>query len=263
MGCNEAQRQWFCLSMLPNCVPTSVNKQLDNWVGEAKISTWDLMWRAFCKAQVTHLPHHAQHWFKAVSLKTSGAHICAAGWPDFCRQYRHLSRYIEDWTEDLEAARMYDMVQYKWQEKVQAEGQKSGGWRTVVKILLPGQQQQGLLQCINSCAMAHWGLDTMKNALVLPTEDRRMHDTRKAMNKVKWTTGILYVQALDQQMTADEAIDFIREKMRRHNRKEAQHQDRGGQCNWQPRDVRQTDAYVAEPATPAKQDRPKGSGSMY
>ena len=29
MGCNKAQRQWFCLSMLPHCVPANVKKELD------------------------------------------------------------------------------------------------------------------------------------------------------------------------------------------------------------------------------------------
>ena len=59
IGCNKAQRQWFCLSMLPHCVPASVNKQLDDWVQDRKISTWDGMLRAFCKAEVAHFLHHA------------------------------------------------------------------------------------------------------------------------------------------------------------------------------------------------------------
>ena len=62
-------------------------------------------------------------------------------------------------------------------------------------------------------------------------------------------------------MTVDEIIDFISEKMTLQHSKEAQHQDRGGKRNWQLRDVWQTDADVAEPATPAKQDKPKGHGS--
>ena len=33
MGCNEAQRQHFCLSMLPHCVPANVKKELDDWDG--------------------------------------------------------------------------------------------------------------------------------------------------------------------------------------------------------------------------------------
>ena len=33
MGCSEAQRQRFCLSMLPHCVPANVKKELDNFGG--------------------------------------------------------------------------------------------------------------------------------------------------------------------------------------------------------------------------------------
>ena len=84
-----------------------------------------------------------------------------------------MRRYVEDWTEESEAARVYDMLPYNWQEKVQAEEQKRGRWRTVVKILLPQQQHQGLLQWINSGVTAHSGFGTMKNALMLTTEDRR------------------------------------------------------------------------------------------
>ena len=73
---------------------------------------------------------------------------------------------------------------------------------------------------------------------------------------------MLWVQGIDPLITADEIIDFISEKMTLQHRKEAQHQDRGGERNWQPRDVRQMDAEVAEPATPVKQDKPKGSGSV-
>ena len=53
----------------------------------------------------------------------------------------------------------------------------------------------------------------MKNALMLTTEHRRMGDSLKAMDRVKWTTGMLKVQAIDPRMAADEIIDFIGEKM--------------------------------------------------
>ena len=33
MGCNEAQRQRFYLSMLTHCVPANVKKSLDDWGG--------------------------------------------------------------------------------------------------------------------------------------------------------------------------------------------------------------------------------------
>ena len=47
MGCNGAQRQQFCLSMLRRCVPANVEKELDDCVEDGKISTTDEMWRAF------------------------------------------------------------------------------------------------------------------------------------------------------------------------------------------------------------------------
>ena len=47
-----------------------------------------------------------------------------ADWREFRREYRHLRRYVEDWTEESEAARVYDMLPYKWQEKIQVEEQK-------------------------------------------------------------------------------------------------------------------------------------------
>ena len=118
---------------------------------------------------------------------------------------------------------MYDMLPYKWQKKAQTEEQKTGQWRTVVKILLPQQQHQGLLQWINSWATAHYGVDTMKNALMLTTEDRRMGDSLKAMDRVKWTKGMLKVQAIDPRMNADAIVEFISEKMMLQHRKEAQH----------------------------------------
>ena len=102
----------------------------------------------------------------------------------------------------------------------------------------------------------------MKNAVMLTMEDRRMSDSLKAIDRVKWTRGMLKVQAVDPGMTADENIDFTSEKMTLQHRKEAQHQDGGGQRNWRPRDVQQTDADVAEPATLVKQDKPQGSGSV-
>ena len=85
------------------------------------------------------------------------------------------------------------MLPYKWQEKVQAEEKKRGRWRTMVKILLPQQQHQGVLQWINSGATVHYRFDTMKNALILTTEERRMGDSLKAMERVNWTTGMLKV----------------------------------------------------------------------
>ena len=184
-----------------------------------------------------------------------------ADWRDFCREYRQVRPYVEDWTEESEAARLYNMLPYKWQEKVQAEEQKRGRWRTVVKILLPQQQHQGLPQWIRTWATAHYRFDTMKNALMLTTEDRRMGDNLKAMDRVKWTTGMLKIQAIDPRTSANDIIGFISEKVMLQHRKEAQHQDRGGQRNWQARVVQQMDADVAKPATPAKQDKPKGSGS--
>ena len=66
------------------------------------------------------------------------------------------------------------MLPYKWLEKIRAEEQKRGQYRTVVKVLLPHQQHQGLLQWIKSWATAHYGLDTVKNALMITTEDRGM-----------------------------------------------------------------------------------------
>ena len=172
-----------------------------------------------------------------------------------------MRRYVEDWTEESEAAGVYDMLPYKWQEKIQTEEQKRGRWRTVVKVLLPQQQHQGLLQWINSWAMAHYGFDTMKKALMLTTEDRKMGECLKAMDRVKSTTRLLKVLAIDLQMTADEIIDFISEKMTPQHRKEAQHHDRESKQNWQRQDVRQTDADAAVTATPAKKDKTKGSGS--
>ena len=84
------------------------------------------MWRAFRKEEVANLPHHAQRQFKAVSLRTSGGHIWMTDWRYFRREYRHLRRYVEDSTEGLEAAQVYDMLPYKWQEKVQSEEQNQG-----------------------------------------------------------------------------------------------------------------------------------------
>ena len=101
----------------------------------------------------------------------------------------------------------------------------------MVKVLLPQQQQQGLPQWINSWATAHCGFDKMKNALMITTEDRGMGESLKAMDRVKWTTGMLKVQAIDPRLTADEIINFISEKMTLQHRKEAQHQDCGGQRN--------------------------------
>ena len=46
--------------MLPHCVPANVKKELDVWVEDGEISTWDEMWRAFRKEEVAALPHHAQ-----------------------------------------------------------------------------------------------------------------------------------------------------------------------------------------------------------
>ena len=156
---------------------------------------------------------------------------------------------------------MYDMLPYKWQQKVQAEKQKRDRWRTVVNFRPPQQQHEALLQWINSGATAHYGFDTMKKALIVTTENRRIGDSLKAIDRVKWTTGMLNVQAMDPRMTADETNDFITQRMTLQRCKEGQHQDRGGQRNWPPREVRQAYAEVAEPATPVKRDKPKGSGS--
>ena len=185
MGCNEAPRQRFCLFVLPHCVPANVKKELNDWLEDGKFPTWEKMWRAFRKEEVADLPHQAKRRFKAVSLRTSGRHIWVADWQDFSRENRHFTRYVEDWTEVLGAARMCDMLPYKWQEKVQAEEQKRGLWRTVVRILLPQQQHQSLLQWINSSATAHYRFNTMKNALMLTTEDRRMGDSLKVVDRVK------------------------------------------------------------------------------
>ena len=106
MGCNEAHRQPLCLSMLPHRVPANVKKELDDWVEDGELSTWDEMWRAFRKEEVACLPHHAQRGFKAVSLRAFGGHIWSADWWDFRREYRHLMRYVKDWTEESEAARV-------------------------------------------------------------------------------------------------------------------------------------------------------------
>ena len=153
MGCSEAPKQRFCLSMLPHCVPHNVKKELHDWGEDGKISTWDEMWRAFRKEEVADRPHHAQHRFKAMSLRTSGGHIGMTDWRDFRREYLHLRRYVEDWTEESEAARVYDMLRYTLEEKVQAEEQKRGRWRTVVKILLPLQQHQGVDQLLGHRAL--------------------------------------------------------------------------------------------------------------
>ena len=179
----------------------------------------------------------------------------------FRREYRHSVRYVEDSTEKSEAAWVYDMLLYKWQEEVQAEEQKRGRWTNVVKILLPQQQHTGLLQWINSLTTADYGLDTMKNTLMLSTENRRMGKSLKAMDKVWWTTGMLYVQAFDKAMIAAEIMDLIGKKMTLQHRKETQHEDGGGQRYWQLWDVEQTDAHMAKPAARSRPDKPEVSGS--
>ena len=60
---------------------------------------------------------------------------------------------------------------------------------------------------------------------MLTTEHRRMGDSLKAMDRVKWTTKILMDQASDTRMTALEIIDFISEKVTLQPRNKAQHQD--------------------------------------
>ena len=184
------------------------------------------------KEGVADLPHHDERRFKAFSLGTLGGHIRVADWTDFRCEHPHLRRYVEDWTEKLEAARAYGMLPYKRQGKVHAEEQNQGRWRTVVKMLLPQQQHEGPLQWINSSATGHYGFYTMKNALMLTTEDRRMPDSLKAMDRLKWTNGMLKDQAIDQRTTAHEVFHIITEKMMLHHRNEAQHQGRGGQRNW-------------------------------
>ena len=90
MGCNEAQGQRFCQSMLPHCVPGNVKIELDDFLEDGEISNWDDMWRTLQKEEVANLPHHAQRRLKAVSLRTSGGHIRLADWRDFRREHRHL-----------------------------------------------------------------------------------------------------------------------------------------------------------------------------
>ena len=65
----------------------------------------------------------------------------------------------------------------------------------------------------------------MKNALLLTLEDRRMDDSLNAMDRVKWTPGMLKVQAIDLRMTADYLIDFISEEMTLQHRKQAQYRE--------------------------------------
>ena len=86
MGCDEAQRQRFCLSKMPHCVAANVKREPDDWVEDGKISTWEKMWCAFRKEEVADLPHHAQRQFKAVSLRTSRGHIRLADRRDFRRE---------------------------------------------------------------------------------------------------------------------------------------------------------------------------------
>ena len=52
-------------------------------------------------------------------------------------------------------------------------------------------------------------------------------DSLMPMDRVKWTTGMLNVQTIDPQMTADEIIDFVSEKMTLQHCKEVQHQHIG------------------------------------
>ena len=161
-----------------------MKKEIDDWLEEGKISTCDEMWRAFRKEEVSNLPRHAQRRVKAVLLRTSRGHIRygrLAGLPPGVPPPEEVCRGLD---EESQAARVYDMLPYRCEEQVRAEEQKRGRWRLVVKFLLPQQQHQSLLHWINSWATAHYGFDAMKNALMLTTQDRRMGDSLKAMDKV-------------------------------------------------------------------------------
>ena len=113
------------MAILPHCVPANVQKELDYWVDDGKISTWDGMRRAFRKEEVDNLLYNAQRRFKAVVPRMLAGHIRVADWHEFRRAYRRLRRYAEDRSEELEAARMYDMLPYKWGDKIEAEEQNT------------------------------------------------------------------------------------------------------------------------------------------
>ena len=68
---------------------------------------------------------------------------------EFCREYRHFRPYVENWMEESEPAQVYNMLLYKLQVEVQAEEQKRGRYRTVVKVLVPRQSTRA---CCNGSA---------------------------------------------------------------------------------------------------------------
>ena len=72
-------------------------------------------------------------------------------------------------------------------------------------------------------------INTIKNALMLTMEDRMLGASLNAIDRVKWTTGMLTVEAIDPGITADEIVDFISKKMTLQHRKEVQHQETGNQ----------------------------------
>ena len=171
-----------------------------------------------------------------------------------------MRRYVERWKEELESSPGLRHATIAVAGEDPGGGAEARPHQTVVNVLLPQQQHQGLLQWINCWATGHYRFDTMKNPLMITMEDRGMGERLKAMDRVKWTTGMLQVQAINPQMTADEIMDLISGKMTLRLRKEAQDHEPGGQRNWVQCDFRQMEAAIAESSTSTKQDMPKGSG---
>ena len=124
MECNEAQKQRFCLSMLPHCVPANVKEEFNDWAEDGKIPSWDEMWRTFGKEEVADLPHHVQRRFKvAEDVRRPHQAGRLAGLPPGIPPLEAVCQGLE---RGVKGRPVYSMLLYKWQENFQAKEQNRG-----------------------------------------------------------------------------------------------------------------------------------------
>ena len=163
-------------------------------------------------------PQMAAKRWRAIKLQHDGREIRLRDRRDFRGQYNLLRRNVEDWNEGDEQARLLSMLPEAWIKRVTKEEAKRAKSNHTFKMMLPKEYHPNVL----AWTKKHVALDVkrreLRNALFITVTGDREKTAMLCLDECDVGGQTLYLQAILAQMTCDEVLEWVVEKVHREYR---------------------------------------------
>ena len=180
---------------------------------EGKIKTLKEAKKCLNEQERVDAPQVAAKRWKAIKLEHDGRQIRLRNWRDFRGQYTLFRRYVEDWNEGDEQARLLSMLPEAWIKRVTKEEAKRAKSNHKVKMMLPKEYHTNVVAWTRKNVAWDVKRHSPRNALLITVTGDREKTAMWRLDECDVSGQTIRLQAIPARMSCDEILEWVGEEV--------------------------------------------------